>query len=130
PPADELGVNVGGVGNQPHGGGPMRLDRIADHGERRIEIGGDVLEVADLPAPRGARRIDLDAKDRGARHAAGERLAAAHAAEAGRQDEAAGKTAAEALLGNAHEDFVGALDDALAADILPGARREPAPGDE
>src|SRR5690606_1142899 len=103
---------------------------VADHRQRGVQVGRDLLEIADLLAALRPLGIDLDAEDGGARHAAGERLRAAHAAEPGGEDEAPAEVAAEPLLGDAHEDLVGALDDALAADILPGAGGEPAPGDE
>ncbi len=77
-----------------------------------------------------ACRIDVDAEDGGTGHASGQRLRPAHAAHAGGEDEAPRERAAEALLGDAHENLVGALDDALAADVLPGAGGQPAPGDE
>ena len=60
----------------------------------------------------------------------GERLRAAHAAEARGENEAPGEVAAEVALGDAHEDLVGALDDALRADVLPVAGGEPAPADQ
>ena len=53
----------------------------------------------------------------------GERLRAAHAAEPGGEDEPAGEVAAETLLGDAHEDLVGALDDALASRCTARRRR-------
>ena len=63
--------------------------------------------------------FDLDDQRGGARHLAGERLRAAHAAAARGEDRASGERAAEAL-GGAGEALVGALHDALAADVLPG----------
>ncbi len=54
-------------------------------------------------------------------HGDGERLRAAHAAEAGGDHEAAGERAAEVLAGALGEGLVGALEDALGADVDPRA---------
>src|SRR3974390_924094 len=55
---------------------------------------------------------------------------AAQAAKPGSEHETAGEIAPEMALRNAHEDLVGALNDALRADVLPVARGETAPADE
>jgi hypothetical protein len=126
----DLGIDVGGVADEAHRERALLGDGALDHGERRVEIGGDLLEIADRLAGAGALRIDVDAQDRGLRHAPGEGLRAAHAAEARGEHEAPGEIAAESLLRDAHEDLVGPLDDALRADVLPRPRGEPAPADQ
>ena len=69
-------------------------------------------------------RVDLDAEDRGPGHRPGERLRAAHAPEAGRQDRAAAQVRrAEVLLGRRRERLVRPLEDSLRADVDPRARR-------
>src|SRR5205823_9156272 len=88
------------------------------------------LEITVLQAPLNAFLVDLDAEDRGVRHAPGERLRAAHAAEPRGENEAPAELALEMFLGDARENFVGALDHALRADVLPVARGEPAPADQ
>ncbi|ENN89473.1 hypothetical protein RHSP_65926 [Rhizobium freirei PRF 81] len=125
-----LGVDLGRIADETDGKRSLLLDGRIDHRQRRIEVGRDFLQIADVLALPGTLRIDIDAEDRSTRHAAGERLRAAHAAKAGRQHETAEEIAAEAAFGDTHEDFVGALDHALAADILPGAGRQPAPADQ
>ena len=60
--------------------------------------------------------------DDGAGEARGQRLRAAHAAEAGGEDPAAGQVAAVVLAAGLDEGLVGALHDALAADVDPRAR--------
>ena len=57
----------------------------------------------------------------GAGERRGERLRAAHAAEAGGQDPVAVEVAAEMLAAHLGEGLVGALDDALRADVDPAA---------
>ena len=74
--------------------------------------------------------IDFDAEDGGLGHGAGQRLRATHPAEAGGEHKASGEVAAKMSFRDAHEDFVGSLNDTLRADILPVAGGEPAPADE
>ena len=59
----------------------------------------------------------------GAGHGGGQRLRAAHAAQAGRQYPAPGPVAAEMLAARLGKGFIGALHDALGADIDPAAGR-------
>ena len=127
---DYLRVDVGGIGDETDRQRPTLGLGGEHHVERRVEVGGDHVEIADRLALLGPLRIDVDAEDGGAGHAAGQRLRTAHAAKAGGQHEATGERAAESLLGDAHEDLVGALDDALAANILPGAGRQAAPANQ
>ena len=67
--------------------------------------------------------LALDGQTRRAGHRRGERLRAAHAAEAGGQDPSARKVAAVMPAAELDEGLVGALHDALAADIDPRAGR-------
>ena len=126
----DLGVNFGSIAHQTNRGGALVSDRLLYHLQRGIEVRRDGFEIADLLALAGAFGIDIDTEDRRPRHAPGQRLRPAHAAEPGRQDEAPRQAAVEAVLGDAHENLIGALNDALAADVLPGARRQPAPADQ
>ena len=57
-------------------------------------------------------------------------MRAAHAAQASGQNETPMQIIVEMAFGDARKDFVGSLDDALRADILPVARGEAAPADE
>ena len=68
-------------------------------------------------------RVDLDAERDAAGHGDGQRLRAAHAAEAGGEHEPAGEVAAVVLLAGGGERLVGALQDALRADVDPAAGR-------
>ena len=70
-----------------------------------------------------ALRAALDGEHRGPRHGGGERLRAAHAAEARGEDPPAGEVAAVVLAAHFDERLVGALHDSLAADVDPRARR-------
>ncbi len=68
-------------------------------------------------------RLAFDREHRRAGHRRGERLRAAHAAQPGRQDPLAREVAAEVLPAGLGERLVGALHDALAADVDPRAGR-------
>ena len=119
--ADELRVDVGGVAEEGDRERLARRHRLVRQLERLVErVGGDV-HVRGLEAPLDAVRVDLDAERDAAGHGDGERLRAAHAAEAGRQDQLAGQVAAVVLLPRGGERLVGALEDALGADVDPRA---------
>ena len=66
--------------------------------------------------------VHLDGEQHAPVHRRGERLRAAHPAEAGGEHEPAGERAAEVLARRLGEGLVGALQDALGADVDPGAR--------
>ena len=71
-----------------------------------------------------AARIDLDAEERGAVHGGGQRLGPAHAAQAGGERRSGpAEVAAEMPAGTGGERLVGALQDALRADVNPAAGR-------
>ena len=75
-----------------------------------------------LDAAGDARRVDIDADRDAVVHGDGERLRAAHAAEAGREGDRAGEGSAVDLPGgDGREGLVRALQDALGADVDPRA---------
>ena len=86
-----------------------------------VEVVGPLVEVALLDAALEPARVDVDHEYDAAVHRDRERLRAAHAAAAAGDRERAGQRAAEALLGDGGEGLVGALDDALGADVDPAA---------
>ena len=95
-----------------------RRDPLVD---RVIEIVGRLVAIARGDAPVDARLVDLDHQGRCACELAGQRLRAAHAAAARGQQQPPGERATEMRAPDRHEGLVGALQDALAADVLPGA---------
>ena len=86
-----------------------------------VQVGGHLVEVAVLdPAPQ-PRLVDVDDEADAAVQGDGQRLRAAHAAAAAGHGQRAGQRAVEALGGDRGERLVGALQDALGADVDPRA---------
>ena len=120
----QLRHDLGGVAEQADRERPA-LARGGPHArERVVERLGRLVQVPRLePAP-DPLGIDLDAEDRRARERRRQRLRAAHPAEPGGQDRPPGEVGrAEVLLARRDERLVGALQDPLAADVDPAARR-------
>ena len=86
-----------------------------------VERVGLDVEVAVLDAAGDPRLVDVDADRDAVVHGHGERLGAAHAAEAGGERDGAGEGATEPLVGDRREGLEGALEDALGADVDPRA---------
>ena len=80
---------------------------------------GPHVQVAVLDAALDGARVAVDADRDAVVHGDGERLGAAHAAEPGGQGDRPGEGAAELLRGDGGERLVGALEDALGADVDP-----------
>ena len=99
---------------------PARRSMIASASSSVV---GLLVEIAGAQAHLDAARLAFDGEHRGARHRRGQRLRAAHAAEAGGQDPLAREAAAIVPPAGLDEGLVGALHDALAADVDPGAGR-------
>ena len=113
------GLDLRGVPDQRHRQ-RLALGRPrAGHRERLGGVVGQPVDVADLVAPPGPRLVDLD-RDAGALvHRHGERLRAAHAAEAGGQRHGAAQAPAEVPARELRERLVRALEDPLGADVDP-----------
>lgn len=101
---------------------PARVAGLGGKAQRVVEGVGAHIEVAVLdPAVDGAR-VGVDAHGHAAVHGDGERLGAAHAAESRGEGDRPGERAAEPLGGDRGEGLVGALEDALGADVDPRTR--------
>ena len=100
------------------------LRRRSPHPRQRlVKRSRRLVQVARLETPLDARRIDLDAEASRTGHRGGERLRAAHAAQASGQNRPSREVGgAEVLLPGGCERLVRALEDSLRADI------DPAPG--
>ncbi len=123
PATQELGHDLRGVAEQPDRQRLAVARRPLDERERLVEPGRADIEIARIEPLLDALRPALDREHRGARHGCGERLRAAHPAEARRQDPAPREIAAVVLAAHLDEGLVGTLDDALAADVDPRAGR-------
>ena len=124
PSPRQLRHDLGGVAEQAHRegtalarGGPHPLQRV-------VERLGRLVQIPRLEPPPDPLRIDLDAEDRRAGERRRQRLRAAHPAETGGQDRPPCEVGgAEVLLAGRHERLVRALQNSLAADVDPAARR-------
>jgi hypothetical protein len=123
PAAQELGHDLRGVAEQPDRQRLPVARRPLDERQRLVEPGRADIEIARIEPLLDALRPALDCEHRGARHGRRERLRAAHPAQTRGQDPAAGETAAVMLSAHLDKGFVGALHDALAADVDPRAGR-------
>ena len=124
--AQQLGKHLGGVAEQPDRQRPLGVARLDGQSEGVVDVGGLGVEVAVLDAAVDAGLVAVHADRHAVVHRHGQRLRAAHAAEARGQGDGACQRAAELLLGDRAEGLVGALQDALGADVDPRARRSSA----
>ena len=95
----------------------------AQHVERLVDRGRAPVEIAGLEPLLDPALLAFDGDAMGAGHHRRERLRAAHAAEARGQDPAAAQVAVIMLAAHFGEGLVGALHDALGADVDPRAGR-------
>ena len=87
-----------------------------------VQVVGHAVAVAGLDAPPDALRVDLHAQDGPLVHGGGERLGSTHAAHPPGQHPFAAQRRPEVLAGERAEGLVGALQDALGADVDPRSR--------
>ncbi len=120
---DEFREHVGRVAEQADRHRLAGALGFLDHAERLVERRRLLVDVARLQAEVDARLVAFDRDHRETGHRRGQRLRAAHAAQAARQDPAARRIAVEVLVRDREERFIGALNDALAADVDPAAGR-------
>ena len=118
----QFGHDLGRVAEERDRDGLARLGRPVDDRKRVVEVFGGDVDVAGAQAEFDAGGAAFDREHRRAGECRRERLRPAHAAQARGQDPLARKVAAEVLAAHLDEGLVGALHDALRADIDPGAR--------
>src|SRR6478735_1394939 len=118
----ELGNDLGRVAEEPDRQGAALTCCRANACKRVVERASDLVEVTGIESSLDPCGVDLDAENRGAGHGGGQGLRAPHATEAGRQDRPAGQVGrAEMALAGCRKGLVGALQDALGADVDPRA---------
>ncbi len=119
----ELRDDLGRIAEKPdrHGllGGAVPFDQR----QGLVEVAGLLIEVTGAKPEVDRRLPALDRQRRRARQGRGQGLRAAHAAEPGRQDPAPRQRSAVVAPPGLDERFVGALHDALRADVDPGPGR-------
>src|SRR5277367_4564659 len=118
--ADEFRQHVSGVGYESDGDGFVVALCSVEDGECFVERPCDVVAVAAGEALLDAGGINVDAEEAGAVHGGGEGLGSAHSAHSSGDNELAFE-AAEVAASGFGKGLVGSLDDALAADVNPGA---------
>ena len=94
---------------------------FGDTGQRVIQVRGLLVDIASGQAEIDAALLAFDVQRAGAGQGGGQRLGTAHAAQTGRQHPFTDQAAVVVLATGLDEGFVGALDDALAADVDPAA---------
>ena len=120
---EDLRVDLGCIADEAdRNGAALGLSTLQDR-VGLIERVGAFVQVAGAQAHVDAGGIAFDRQHRRAGHGGGQRLRAAHAAEAAGQDPLAFPVAAVVLAPGFGKGFVSALHDALAADVDPRARR-------
>ncbi len=118
---EDLRENFSGVAEQADGARCARAARIFDHGHGLFQRFGARVEIAGFQAFFDAAILRFHGEHGGTGQRCGQRLRAAHAAEAAGENPFAGQAAAEMLAADFDKGLVGALHDALAADVDPGA---------
>lgn len=122
-PREDLGDDLGRIAEEPHRARLARGRPARDERQRLVERLRLLVEIAGAQPGVDPALVAFDREAGGAGHHRGERLRAAHAAETRRQHPAAGEIAAILLAPHLGEGLVGALHDALRADIDPAAGR-------
>ena len=117
----QLGQYLGGIAAQRHRHGATRLGITRDAGQRVVHVGGLFVDITGAQAEVDAGLLAFDRQRAGAGQRRRQRLRAAHAAQARGQHPAAGELAVVMLAPRLDEGLVGALHDALAADVDPTA---------
>ncbi len=120
--AHQFGHDLGRIADERHRDGFALFRRARDDRQRVVEVFGGDVDVAGAQAEIDRRRAAFDRQQRRPGHRRRQRLRAAHAAEARGENPFAGEIAAKMLAAHFGEGLVGALHDALAADVDPRAR--------
>ena len=118
---DQFRQDFSRVAQQGDGDRLAFLGVFGDAGQRVVEVGGLLVDIAAVQAEIDADLLAFDVQRAGTGQGCGQRLSAAHAAETCGQDPTAFEVIVVVLATGFDEGFVGALDDALAADVDPAA---------
>uniref|UniRef100_A0A0N4ZGP7 LigA n=1 Tax=Parastrongyloides trichosuri TaxID=131310 RepID=A0A0N4ZGP7_PARTI len=116
---DHFRQKISCIAQQADRQGFLVLERLLQQGQGLVQRFGHDVDVAGAQAELDAAALALDGDAGGAGHGRGQRLGAAHAAQARRQNPLAGPVAVIVLATRLHEGLIGALNDALGADVDP-----------
>jgi len=116
----QFGVDVGSVADQPDGFWNLLFESLFHLGHGVFEIVGDDVHVADIQAFLRALRVHLNDQSNAFIHGDCHWLGAAHTPQTSGEHKLAFKRGPALLVGERAKRFVGALQDALAADVNPG----------
>ncbi|MCY1355607.1 hypothetical protein D9M69_420370 [compost metagenome] len=119
--AHQLRQDLGGVAQQGDGNGLAFGGVLLDARQGVVQVRCLLVDVAAAQTEVDAGLLALDVQRAGAGQGRGQGLGAAHAAEAGGEHPTTGEVAGVMLAASLDEGLIGALDDALAADVDPAA---------
>ncbi len=120
--ADQLGEHLGRVAGEPDRQRAALAPGGVQPAQRVVQVGGALVQVAAPDPALDPLDVDLDAERRAVEHRDGQRLGAAHAAQAGGHHQPPGQRSVKALAGRRGERLVRPLEDPLTPDVDPGAR--------
>ncbi len=120
---DQLGLHLRGVADQGDGFRAPGGRRLARPAEGFIQGVCEAVHVADLEPSRRPGLVHLDDQGHSAVHGHGQRLGAAHPAQARGKGHATAQRSAEMLARQLGECLVGALEDPLRTDVYPRSGR-------
>ena len=119
----QFGQQLGRVAQQRHRARLLGRRVACDARQGVVQISGLLVHVTGLQPHVDAALLALDVQRTSPGEGGGQRLRATHAAETRGQDPLAREVTAEVLLARLDKGLVSALNDALAADVDPGAGR-------
>ena len=119
---EKLGENISRIAEQAHRFRFARLGPAVDHLKRFVKRVGAFVDVFGAQAEVDAVGVTLNSQTTGTRHHGCQGLRAAHTTQTTGQDPFACKIAVVMLAACLDECLVGALNDALAADVNPRPR--------
>ena len=120
-PRTSSGSTSAALPSRPMDTGFLALAVQLDQAQGVLQVRGLQVQVASAQAEIDVGLLAFHAQGDGAGQGRGQGLGPAHAAQAGGEDPAPGPAAAVVLAAGLGEGFEGALDDALGADVDPGA---------
>ena len=115
--------HLGAVAAQPDGQRFLLRRRRAGHGDGLGHVLAGHVQVLGVQAALDAVAVHLHDEGHAAVHGDGQGLGATHASQPPGEHDAPGQGAVEVTVGQGGEGLVGALQDALGADVDPGAGR-------